>query len=285
MAGFSGPPHFPEFATQNQPGLNSEWRKRVTIEHLLTHTGGLTSWKPFYKQVQTHKQLVDAVCATPLEAEPGTRYCYSDLGFILLGELASRAGKKPLSELEQQHVFTPLAMNRTTRKLGNQQSQAAPTEYSTATQSYWRGIVHDENARAGNGETGHAGLFSTIEDVSQFGAELLLALRGESRHFPKPIVLNFTRRRGVIPELNRGLGWGHATGKNVAIGLSESAFGHTGFTGTSFWVDPEKNLFFILLSNRVHPTRKNYKISQVRRDFTSAVIADWKKSNESESTK
>ena len=133
--------------------------------------------------------------------------------------------------------------------------------------------MHDENSRAGEGITGHAGLFSTTEDLSKLAAELLRGLSGQSKLFPKEVVENFSRKRG---ELNRGLGWGISSQYDTSkTTLSKSAFGHTGFTGTSIWIDPERKLFLILLSNRVHPTRDNDKIGKVRSELANAVARAW----------
>ena len=265
----------PEFveAASNEP--EAGWRRGMTIKHLLTHTAGLAAWKPYFRRVRTYPTLIRAVLSTPLNAAPATRYCYSDLGFILLGELAGRLEGKPLTELERRYVFKPLGMNHTLRNPSpSRYSNIAPTEIPATQQRPWQGVVHDENARAGEGKTGHAGLFAPVGDLSRFASEILLGLEGLSRHFPQSVVIEFTRQHPILPSQHRGLGWAPAPNA-IPRSLSPSAFGHTGFTGVSLWIDPERKLYLILLTNRIHPTRANQRISQVRQRFRAAVIEDW----------
>jgi CubicO group peptidase (beta-lactamase class C family) len=132
--------------------------------------------------------------------------------------------------------------------------------------------VHDENAAAAGGGTGHAGLFSTADDMATFAAELLRARKGESRIFPAALIARFTAPAGIVPGSSRALGWDTPSGLSSAGSLlSRSSFGHTGFTGTSIWIDPERDIYIVLLSNRVHPTRENTKIAVVRRALAEAV--------------
>jgi CubicO group peptidase (beta-lactamase class C family) len=137
-----------------------------------------------------------------------------------------------------------------------------------------RGIVHDENADAGDGITGHAGLFSSVEDLAVFARELLRAWKGESRLFPRDLARRFLGRRNLVPGSSRALGWDTPSdGSAAGSRLGRSAFGHTGFTGTSIWLDPERDLFVILLSNRAHPTRLNDKILAVRPALADAIVS------------
>ncbi|HSG69232.1 MAG TPA: serine hydrolase domain-containing protein [Planctomycetaceae bacterium] len=263
----------PEFVTAEAKADDSP-RTRVTIRHLLTHTSGLPSWKPFYKTADSYRSLLEEVTAEPLEVEPGTRYKYSDMGMILMGEILSRAESKPLAKLEQELVFIPLKMNDTLR---NPPAALLPrialTERSSETGDYIHGVVHDENSASGEGLTGHAGLFSTTGDLAKFAQEMLRALQGESRVLPTEQVRDFTKRQKLPGNARRGLGWQTFTsGYSGGTRLSETAFGHTGFTGTSIWIDPERDLFLILLTNRVHPTRENGKIGSVRVKFADAVV-------------
>ncbi|MBA4150761.1 MAG: beta-lactamase family protein [Verrucomicrobia bacterium] len=264
----------PEFIAGAANDEEKAKREKITIEQLLTHTGGIASWKPFYRSVNSYSELLQAIHKTPLESDPGEKFRYSDPGMMLLGEIASRATGKKLPELEHELVFGPLKMRDTYRNPSRiLLPRIPPTERWPEKTNYVHGIVHDENSRAGEGITGHAGLFSTTEDLSKLAAELLRACDGKSKLFPRQVAENFTRKRG---SLNRGLGWGIASQYETSkVGLSKSAFGHTGFTGTSIWIDPERKLFIILLSNRVHPTRDNNKISRVRSDLTSAVVRVW----------
>ncbi|MFN7139312.1 MAG: serine hydrolase domain-containing protein [Limisphaerales bacterium] len=263
--------HLPEFLTTAADAAEKNKRGQITIEQLLTHTGGLASWKPFYRSVHSHADLVQAICKTPLESEPGEKFRYSDPGMILLGEIAMRITGKKLPELEQELFFQPLKMNDTLRNPSpGLIERIPPTERWPDKTNYVHGVVHDENSRAGEGITGHAGLFATAEDLGKFAAEWLRAMEGKSKLIPQPVAQNFTRKQGT---LNRGLGWGLAGRSDSGRpGLSEKAFGHTGFTGTSIWIDPERKLYIILLSNRVHPTRDNNKIGRVRSELSAAVV-------------
>lgn len=261
----------PEFLAGAADDTEKRKREKITIEHLLTHTGGIASWKPFYRSVNSYSALMQAIYKTPLESDPGEKFRYSDPGMMLLGEIASRVGGKKLPQLERELAFDALKMGDTLRNpSAGLLERIPPTERWPDKDTFVHGVVHDENSRAGEGITGHAGLFSTVEDLGKLSAEWLRAMQGKSKLFPKEVAENFTRERG---DLNRGLGWGIASQREAnRIGLSEKAFGHTGFTGTSIWIDPDRNLFIILLSNRVHPTRDNNKIGQVRSDLAAAVV-------------
>lgn len=249
------------------------WRDRATLRHLLTHSSGLPAWKPFFRDSKNLEAIVEKIIATPLERAPGSRTVYSDLGFILLGEIASRAGGKPLAALETERVFGPLGMRHTTRAVPEAWYPfTAPTERAGADAPFLRGTVHDENARAAGGLTGHAGLFSTAPDLAVLAAEWLRALRGESAIFPAELAREFTTRANLVEGSSRALGWDTPSGESSAGTLfSRSSFGHTGFTGTSIWIDPEREVFVILLSNRVHPTRENHRINAVRPAVADAV--------------
>jgi CubicO group peptidase (beta-lactamase class C family) len=152
-------------------------------------------------------------------------------------------------------------------------SRIAPTERIPETGKYIHGTVHDENSASGDGLTGHAGLFSTTSDLAKFAQELLKAFAGTSQVLSAAQVREFTRLQKLPGNVRRGLGWQTFTsGYSCGTKLSENAFGHTGFTGTSIWIDPDRDLFLILLANRVHPTRENRKIGAVRVKFADAVI-------------
>ena len=256
-------------------------RRSVTIEHLLTHTAGLAAWKPFYRQVSGYEELLTATVQTKLVSDPGAETRYSDLGFILLGECAARAGSARLDALERRLIFDPLAMRATSRGVpADSLDDVAPTERDPNDSTrYLCGIVHDENARTADGgvATGHAGLFSTIDDVARFARECLRAYRGDSDLFPRDLFREFVTRRDVVLGSTRALGWttvgpSSSPASDDEPTLSEAAFGHTGFTGTSIWIDPVRDVSIVLLSNRVHPTRDNIEIRRVRRELTTAVV-------------
>ena len=192
---------------------------------------------------------------------------------MLLGEIAARAGGKRLIDLEQERVFTPLGLHDTLRNPPKSLlSRIAPTESRGEGKGFWQGIVHDENARAGEGLTGHAGLFSTADDMARWLQEWLKGTRGESQIFPQKLVEQFTRRREIVAGSSLALGWDTPPGSAAGKKLSSHAFGHTGFTGTSVWVDPDADLYIVLLTNAVHPKRGDLRIQKVRRDLSDAAI-------------
>jgi len=263
--------YLPEFVDAAANEAERNWRQKLTLEHLLTHSGGLVAWKPLYRSVSSYSELLKAIYATPLDAEPGRQFRYSDLGMILAGEVAARVGGKPLAELERELVFAPLGMTDTLRNPPqNLWMRIPPTERLPDTDELVHGIVHDENARAGQGITGHAGLFSTAEDLGRLAAEWLRALDGRSKLFPKAVVEDFFHERQIGNGSHRTLGWGLKRNEDGSYGPMLS---HTGFTGTAIWIDPQRKLYAIFLNNRVHPTRVNNKVNQVRKDFIEAVTA------------
>lgn len=262
--------HLPEFLAAAPSDAEKVRREKITLEHLLTHTAGLAAWKPLYKSANSYAELLQAVYAAPLESEPGEKLRYSDLGMILAGEIASRAGGKPLAELERELVFLPLGMTNTMRNPAtNLWFRIPPTERITDTDQFVHGVVHDENARAGGGITGHAGLFSTAQDLGKLAAELLRALDGRSPLFPRNVAGDFLHDRHPVRGAHRALGWGVFRNSDGSYG---PAVAHNGFTGTYLWMDPTRKLYVVLLTNRVHPTRDNNKIGPVRAEFLEAVL-------------
>jgi CubicO group peptidase (beta-lactamase class C family) len=199
---------------------------------------------------------------------------YSDLGFILLGKLVERVSGERLAPYDSAHVFAPLGMTDT-RYLppATLLPRIAPTEQDPWRQRKVRGEVHDENAVRLGGVSGHAGLFSTGQDLARF-ARMYLGfgtLEGV-RVFDSVAVATFTRMQDSTIS-RRALGWETPTGGNSAGSrLSAAAFGHTGFTGTSLWMDPAQGVFVLLLTNRVNPTRENRKIAGVRTALADAAV-------------
>ncbi len=263
--------YLPEWAAGSQP----DWRAKVTVQHLLTHSSGLPAHKPFFEQARNKAEVVQRVFAEPLEAEPGTRMVYSDLGLILLGEIVERLSGETLAQFAAKHIFEPLGMKSAlfnpSRSL---RARIPPTEMDAAYRKRLvQGEVHDENAFAMGGVAGHAGLFANAADLARFAQMLLnggiyahqrLLRRGTVQKFTAPLDIAGTPR---------ALGWASPSeGASCGHYFSPRSFGHTGFTGTSLWVDPEKQLFVILLTNRVHPTRENIKIREVRPALHDAVV-------------
>jgi CubicO group peptidase (beta-lactamase class C family) len=253
--------YLPEFAGPN--------KDRVTIRHLLTHSSGLPAWRPLWREAHDRESALALVDTTPLDTIPGTRFVYSDLGAITLMQVVERITGERIDRSLERRVFVPLGMTAT-RYLppSSWRDRIAPTENDTAFRHrVLRGEVHDENAGRMGGVSGHAGLFSDAPDLARF-AEWLLEQRRE-----KTEVQLFTRRQDLPPGSSRALGWDTPSQPSSAgTKLSAQAFGHTGFTGTSIWIDPERDLFIILLTNRVHPTRANLKILQVRPRVADLVV-------------
>ncbi|MCU0617636.1 MAG: beta-lactamase family protein [Gemmatimonadaceae bacterium] len=251
----------------------------VTIRHLLTHSAGLPAWRPLYKEAWSAEEAIAQVYATGPDTTPGARYVYSDLGFILLGEVVREVSGLPLDSYVLSRVFLPLGM-RETRFLPSPfwQSRTAPTEVDPWRQRHVRGEVHDENAFQLGQVSGHAGLFTTARDLTRFAQ--MLTRGGWTRDergrrvtvLPEETLRRF-RARQPLPGSHRALGWETPTGTNSAgRRLSAEAFGHTGFTGTSLWVDPQRGVFVLLLTNRVNPTRQRSGIAGVRTRLADAVV-------------
>lgn len=258
--------YLPEFIELAPTAEDREQRKQITVEHLLTHTAGLVAWKAYYRAHTNYAAMLQAILTTPLESAPGARCRYSDFGMFLAGEVASRAGKKPLAVLERELVFAPLGMTNTLRNPPAQlRARIAPTEKWPDSTNMVHGIVHDENARAGEGITGHAGLFSTAEDLGKLGAELLRADAGQSQWLSQSVFAEFTRPHELAPESGRGLGWGLDNGEHRAIS-------HNGFTGTYIRVELSRKMYLVLLTNAVHPTRDNNKLGAVRREAIASIL-------------
>ncbi|MBZ5641433.1 MAG: serine hydrolase [Acidobacteriia bacterium] len=256
-------------------GPNPEWRKAVTIRHLLTHSSGLAAHKDYFLTLHSQREMVAAICREPLEYAPGSKTIYSDLGFILLGEVLQRATGKTVEQLARERIFAPLAMTNTFfNPAKSLAARIAPTENDTTFRKrLLQGEVDDENAFALGGAGGHAGMFSTASDLAAFCQMLLNGgIYDHQRLLTRATISQFTAPQPLSAG-TRTLGWMTPT-PNSSSGryFSARSFGHLGFTGTSIWIDPEKQLFVILLTNRVNPTRDNDKITAVRPAVHDAVI-------------
>jgi CubicO group peptidase (beta-lactamase class C family) len=259
--------YLPEFSGQN--------KEKVQVANLLTHSAGLPAWLPLYKEVKGYAEFLKKVFAVPLEFEPGTKSQYSDLGMILMGEILSRASGRTLDEFLSDQLFAPLGMQATTYNPPKTLlARIAPTEDDPWRKRVVRGEVHDENAYAMGGVAGHAGLFSSAHDLAVFAQMMLNQGIYDHRRYLKPeTIARFTSAQGP-PGSAQGLGWRKPSASNwTGLVFSPSAYGHTGFTGTSIWIDPERQAFIILLSNRVHPSRKNQKIDEARRGISESVMS------------
>jgi CubicO group peptidase (beta-lactamase class C family) len=222
-----------------------------------------------------------------LAYEPGTKAVYSDLGLILLGDVVEQLGGKALADLARERVTGPLAMADTLyRPPAGLVARIAPTENDPWRGRVLRGEVHDENAFALGGVAPHAGLFGTCPDLARFATMLLDEGRGPARRLVSRATVELFTERAGVPLASRALGWdtpANETGARsstpgdpgyTAAGslLSARSFGHTGFTGTSMWMDPERELYVVLLTNRVHPSRENNAIRAVRAQVCDAAV-------------
>jgi len=266
-------------------------KARVTVRDLLLHQSGLAAGRPWYRQRTGVEAYREALYDEALLAAPGERTVYSDLGAITLGLVVEAAGGSSLDRFLEERVFAPLGMDDTGFLPDpSLLPRVAPTELDTL----WRGVhlhgvVHDENADAMGGVAGHAGVFSTAFDLAVF-ADLMLRggvappcrpaagsglpctrERPDSLRVLRPdLVASYTRRHG--PESSRGLGWDTPEGRSSAGDyFGAASFGHTGFTGTSIWIDPDLDLYVVLLTNRVNPTRANSAHIALRRAVHDAV--------------
>jgi serine-type D-Ala-D-Ala carboxypeptidase len=259
----------------------------VTVRHLLTHTSGLPGWRGLYLDHHGWDEYTAAICATALVRAPGTQVEYSDLGFMLLGAIVQQVTGQSLPACCQQFVFAPLAMQQTgwlpqalphrfaATERGNQVEYGMCKERAAAFPR-WRdyilcGEVNDGNAYYGlDGVSSHAGLFGTAADLARYAAGWLngTILRPETIAFAT---------RNLTPGMaeNRALGWQKAPANSAGDRFSPRAFGHTGFTGTSLWIDPDLDVYAILLTNRLHPAARDGLMS-VRRAFHEAVVASVK---------
>lgn len=245
----------------------SEHLNSVTIENILTHGSGLPAWKPYYKDVATEivataagrKEIIDSALMEPLEYKTDSKRVYSDVGYIVLGKILEDIFKKPINELAEEFIFQPMNMKdsffkpvtktpwsgeafvaayKSKKDFSNY--KFAPTENCPWRDGVVSGDVHDQNCYAMGGVAGHAGLFSTAEDLNKFVSSYVLT--------------------------SEFWAWDHPEEKNSQAGdtFSKSGIGHLGFTGGSIWIDPEKEFWVILLTNRIHPSSENHKIRAFR---------------------
>ncbi len=256
------------------PEFKGEGKEKIKVIDLLTHSAGLPAFKPLYLEAKGYNAILKLIFDVPLEYAPGTKSVYSDFSMILAGEIIARASARPLEKILADRLFGPLGMKSTEyRPAKNLLPRIAPTEDDPWRNRIIRGEVHDENAFAMGGVAGHAGLFSTAHDLAIFAQTLLnRGFYDHRRYFNPETIARFTALQGS-PEGGRGLGWGKPVpGKWTERVFSPQAFGHTGFTGTSIWIDPPREVFIILLTNRVHPTRKNTLVEEARQSILEAVM-------------
>lgn len=259
------------------PRFTGPGKERVTVRHLLAHSSGIDWWAPLYREVTSRAGALERIYGMDLVAEPGSTMKYSDLGILLLGEILERVAGQPLEQLARERVFAPLGMTTTGwRPDSALLGRIAPTEIDPWRGRLVHGEVHDENAAVIGGVAPHAGLFGTAGDLARFAQMLLWeGVYDHRRIVSRQTVELFTRRADLPAGSSRALGWDTKSpeGSSAGARFSPISFGHTGFTGTSLWIDPERQLFLVLLTNRVHPTRENQKIREVRPALADAVVA------------
>ncbi|MBI1996910.1 MAG: serine hydrolase [Deltaproteobacteria bacterium] len=265
-------------------------KSSATFRQMLNHSSGLPAWKPFHEEIVKMEKAgrINFVASRaaksfvyeqihrekPLSA-PGAQGLYSDLGFMILGESVEVLSNAMLERFCQDRIFKPLGLRSTafvdltqlrTRRLQPVEEMIAPTENCPWRKKILCGEVHDDNAYAMGGVAGHAGLFSSARDIHALLACLNRCLHGKDNFLPKALLEEFLAKDEKVPNSTCALGWDTPSPDKSASGthFSPRSVGHLGFTGTSIWWDIEKNCHIILLSNRVHPTRKNEKIKDFR---------------------
>ena len=270
----------PEFRSSTDPR-----RDEVTFHMLLSHSSGLPAYEKLFLKARSRDELLHAALATPLTADPGTRAEYSDIGFILLGLTLERLSGEPLNVFCQREIFGRLAMSNTTFNPPEgirpsipptaDERVEATTGKDTPLRSTFRnriiqGEVQDENASVLGGVAGHAGLFSNAHDIAIFASTMLQG--GTPILRPETVAL-FTRRESAPAGTSRALGW-DTPSKPSQSGkyFGANSYGHLGYTGTSIWIDPDRQLSITLLTNRTWPDCSNQAIQQVRAQFHDAVV-------------
>ena len=254
------------------PGFAGGDKDFVTIRHLLTHTSGLPAGASI--RAATPELSLERAIGTRLSHAPAGRVVYSDIGFIVLAAAAEKAAGEPLYRLLDRRVFGPLRMRSTTFLPGEWCARCAPTD-QRRDGSFHSGVVHDPLAQQLGGIAGHAGLFSTVHDLARFAA--MLSRGGELdgvRVLQEETLRKFTQRQAGAG--TRALGWDtpDPRGSGAAgLGISARSFGHTGFTGTSLWVDPERGTWTVLLSNRTFEPRGPNRMQSLRRQVNDLVAA------------
>jgi CubicO group peptidase (beta-lactamase class C family) len=265
-------------------------KTHITFRHLLAHCSGLPGWRPYYKEIlkverggrvnflcsQGAKQHVfELIHREKPDGEPGQSVVYSDLGFMLLGEAIEEISGMSLDRFCHDKVFKPLGARSTsfidlslvrTRRLVPVTDMIAPTERCEWRKKILCGEVHDDNAYAMGGVAGHSGLFASAADVDLIVSKVRDAYLGKNPFLPESLLREALTRDKTVPNSTRTLGWDTPTPGDSAAGsrFSKNTIGHLGFTGTSVWLDLDKGVHVVLLSNRVHPSRNNDKIKDFR---------------------
>jgi CubicO group peptidase (beta-lactamase class C family) len=272
-------------------------KTQVTFRHLLAHSSGLPGWRPYYREIlrierrrinflasRGAKEFVfEQIHRERPEYRTGERSVYSDLGFMLLGQLVELVSRMTLDRFCHERIFRPLGLRSTAfvdltllraRRLTPVTEMIAPTERCPWRRRILCGEVHDDNAYAMGGVAGHAGLFANAADEHALAARLRACHRGDDDFLPRDLVREFWTRDATVPDTTWALGWDtpSPTGSSAGRRIGRSAVGHLGFTGTSLWIDPERDAHVVLLTNRVHPSRDNERLRDIRPRVHDAVM-------------
>lgn len=254
----------PEFAGEDSR------RDEITMRMLLAHSSGLPAYEKLFEKARTRDALLHRAYTMALAAEPGSVAAYSDIGFIIVGEALARIAGENLDDFCQSNIFGPLGLGKTSYLPPQQLRAGIPP---TANDAWFRhriiqGEVHDENASVLGGVAGHAGVFSCAADVAAFAQSML-----SGNLVRRETVALFTRRASAPAGSSRALGWDTPSQPSQSGKyFSPSSFGHLGYTGTSLWIDPERQLSVTLLTNRTWPDNRNQAIHQVRPAFHDAIV-------------
>jgi CubicO group peptidase (beta-lactamase class C family) len=242
-------------------------REGVTVAHLLTHTSGLPAHRKYYEHAKDRNQVLDAVFHTKLEADPGAVTVYSDIGFILLGLILERLTSSALNVLFEREIASKLGLSIRFGPLDHVKHVPPTIEAVDFRGRRVYGQVNDENAWVMGGIAGHAGLFGTAQDVSKFA---LCMLEGGTLLFSPQTVALFTTPQ---PGTSRTLGWDTPTQPSQSgRHFSPATYGHLGYTGTSLWIDPTRNISITLLTNRTYPDNRSQEIKRFRPLIHDAVM-------------
>jgi uncharacterized protein YbbC (DUF1343 family)/CubicO group peptidase (beta-lactamase class C family) len=256
--------YWPEFAANG--------KGEVTVEQLLVHTSGLTADNALADYKDGKAEALKRIAGLKLEAEPGTRFRYSDVGFIVLGELIERLSGKQVDEFARTHVFESLKMSDTGfRPAEPVAARCAPT--ADPKDTFAAGTVHDPRARAMGGVAGHAGLFATADDLARYARMLLNGGWLDGKRILSPLGVRLLTTPVPVPGGQRSRGWDVDTSFSAPRGelfARGEGFGHTGFTGTSIWVHPPSRTAVILLTNRVHISER-VQVTGLRREVANIV--------------
>ena len=272
------------------PTFGVHGKDRVTFRHLLAHCSGLASWRQFYQRIGDIERggrvnfrsspgakqwTYEEIHREKPEAPVGAKAIYSDLNFIMLGEAVEQASGVPLQRFCHERIYREFGLRTTgfidlstarMSKLEPVVDMFAATENCPSRKRILIGEVDDENAFAMGGVAGHAGLFAPVREVDRIAAELIACYMGRSNFLPDQLVREFWTRDGAVPGSTWALGWDTPSRIHSSSGhhFPPTAVGHLGFTGTSIWIDPEREIAVSILTNRVHPSRDNQAIREFR---------------------